>query len=86
MQEMRLWTLDVGTMTGKAIELANKTQMRKVDILCVKETQWKGSRGISLGAGFQLFCQGVDGMPNGVGAILKYEFTRNVLEVKTVSE
>ncbi|KAK3559074.1 hypothetical protein QTP86_002986 [Hemibagrus guttatus] len=56
-------------------------ERRKVDILCVQETRWKGSKARSIGAGFKLFYYGVDGKRNGVGVVLKEEFVRNVLEV-----
>ncbi|MCJ8733560.1 hypothetical protein PDJAM_G00224980 [Pangasius djambal] len=61
-------------------------ERRKVDILCVQETRWKGSKARSIGAGFKLFCYGVDSKRNGVGVVLKEEFGRNVLEVKRVSD
>ena len=48
-------------------------QRRRADILSVQETRWKGSNTRSLGAGFKLFYDGVDGVRNGVGAILKEE-------------
>ncbi|KAK3548456.1 hypothetical protein QTP70_013155 [Hemibagrus guttatus] len=59
---------------------------RKVDILCVQETRWKGSKARSIGAGFELFYYGVDSKRNGVGVVLKEEFVRNVPEVKRVSD
>ncbi|KAK3536119.1 hypothetical protein QTP70_029528, partial [Hemibagrus guttatus] len=59
---------------------------RKVDILCVQETRWKGSKAHSIGAGVKLFYYGVDSKRNGVGVVLKEEFVRNVLEVKRVSD
>ena len=83
---LRVGTLNVGTMTGKGRELVDMMQRRKVDILCVQETRWKGSKARSLGAGFKLFYHGVDGKRNGVGVILKEEFVGNVLEVKRVSD
>ncbi|KAK3529466.1 hypothetical protein QTP70_031161 [Hemibagrus guttatus] len=61
-------------------------ERRKVDILCVQETRWKGSKAHSIGAGFKLFYYGVDSKRNGVGVVLKEEFVRNVLEVKRVSD
>ncbi|KAK3543292.1 hypothetical protein QTP70_014047, partial [Hemibagrus guttatus] len=61
-------------------------ERRKVDILCVQETRWKGSKARSIGAGFKLFYYGVDSKRNGVGVVLKEEFVRNVLEVKRVSD
>ncbi|KAK3515256.1 hypothetical protein QTP70_013019 [Hemibagrus guttatus] len=83
---LRIGTLNVGTMTGKGRELADMMERRKVDILCVQETRWKGSKARSIGAGFKLFYYGVDSKTNGVGVVLKEEFVRNVLEVKRVSD
>ncbi|MCI4378649.1 hypothetical protein PGIGA_G00218200 [Pangasianodon gigas] len=73
-------------MTEKGRELADMRERRKVDILCVQETRWKGSKARSIGAGFKLFYYGVDSKRNGVGVVLKEEFGRNVLEVKRVSD
>ncbi|KAK3522926.1 hypothetical protein QTP86_009722 [Hemibagrus guttatus] len=83
---LRIGTLNVGTMTGKGRELADVMERRKVDILCVQETRWKGSKARSIGAGFKLFYYGVDSKRNGVGVVLKEEFVRNVLEVNRVSD
>ncbi|KAK3553686.1 hypothetical protein QTP70_006899 [Hemibagrus guttatus] len=83
---LRIGTLNVGTMTGKGRELADMMERRKVDILSVQETRWKGSKARSIGAGFKLFYYGVDSKRNGVGVVLKEEFVRNVLEVKRVSD
>ncbi|KAK3553075.1 hypothetical protein QTP86_031165, partial [Hemibagrus guttatus] len=74
------------TVSGKGRELADVMERRKVDILCVQETRWKGSKARSIGAGFKLFYYGVDSKRNGVGVVLKEEFVRNVLEVKRVSD
>ncbi|KAK3517622.1 hypothetical protein QTP70_013427, partial [Hemibagrus guttatus] len=70
----------------KGRELTDVMERRKVDILCVQETRWKGSKACSIGAGFKLFYYGVDSKRNGVGVVLKEEFVRNVLEVKRVSD
>ncbi|KAF7696112.1 hypothetical protein C0J45_14382 [Silurus meridionalis] len=50
------------------------------------ETKWKGSKARNIGGGFKLFYHGVDGKRNGVGVILKEEFSKSVVEVKRVSE
>ncbi|KAK3556527.1 hypothetical protein QTP70_009074 [Hemibagrus guttatus] len=62
---LRIGTLNVGTMTGKGRELADVMERRKVDILCVQETRWKGSKARSIGAGFKLFYYGVAVQSNG---------------------
>ena len=56
-------------------------ERRKVDILCVQETRWKGTKARNIGGGYKLFYHDVDGKRNGVGLILKEEYTRNVMEV-----
>ncbi|KAK3560903.1 hypothetical protein QTP86_022909 [Hemibagrus guttatus] len=76
----------IGLLNRKGRELADVMERRKVDILCVQETRWKGSKARSIGAGFKLFYYGVDSKINGVGVVLKEEFVRNVLEVKRVSD
>ncbi|KAK3569104.1 hypothetical protein QTP86_022133, partial [Hemibagrus guttatus] len=76
----------VHVIQGKGRELADVMERRNVDILCVQETRWKGSKARSIGAGFKLFYYGVDSKRNGVGVVLKEEFVRNVLEVKRVSD
>ncbi|KAK3560323.1 hypothetical protein QTP86_006291 [Hemibagrus guttatus] len=73
--------LKLQCFTGKGRELADMMERRKVDILCVQETRWKGSKARSIGAGFKLFYYGVDSKRNGVGVVLKEKFVRNVLEV-----
>ena len=84
--ELRAGTLNVGTMTGKGRELADMMQRRKVDILCVQETRWKGSKARNIGGGYKLYYHGVDGKRNGVGIVLREELTESVLEVKRVSD
>ncbi|KAF7709811.1 hypothetical protein HF521_016661 [Silurus meridionalis] len=65
--EVRVGTLNVGTMTGKGREVADMMERRKVDMLCVLETKVKGSKARNIGGGFKLFYHGVDGKRNGVG-------------------
>ncbi|KAI5628101.1 hypothetical protein C0J50_8339 [Silurus asotus] len=84
--EVRVGTLNVGTMTGKGREVADMMERRKVDMLCVQETKWKGSKARNIGGGFKLFYHGVDGKRNGVGVILKEEYSKRVVEVKRVSD
>ncbi|KAK3539596.1 hypothetical protein QTP70_010249 [Hemibagrus guttatus] len=79
------YTIVTMTTLGEKL-LADMMERRKVDILCVQETRWKGSKARSIGAGFKLFYYGVDSKRNGVGVVLKEEFVRNVLEVKRVSD
>ena len=80
--EVRAATLNIGSMTGKGRELADMMERRKVNILCVQETKWKGSKARSIGDGFKLLYHGVDGRRNSVGIILKEDYANSVVEVK----
>ena len=84
--EVKVGTLNVGTMTGKGRELADMMVKRKVDILCVQETGWKGSKARNIGDGCKIFYHGEEGRRNGVGVILKEYYIARVLEVKRVSD
>ena len=57
---LRFGTLHVGTITEKSRELPDMMERRKVDILCVQETRWKGSKARNTGGGYKLFYHGVD--------------------------
>ena len=63
---MKVGTLNVGTMTGKGRELAEMMVKRKVGILCVQETKWKGSKARNIGDGCKIFYPGEDGRRNVV--------------------
>ena len=84
--ELRVGTLNVGTMSGKGGEIVDMMERRKVDVLCVQETRWKGSKARSMGRGYKLLYYGADGRRNGVGVILKEEYASSVVEERRVSD
>ena len=83
---MKVGTLNVGAMTGKGIELAEMMVKRKVDILCVQETKWKGSKARNIGDGCKIFYHGEDRRRNGVGVVMGEDYIGKVIEVKRVSD
>ena len=84
--EVRVATLNFCSMTGKGRELADMMERRKVDILCVRKTKWKGSKARSIGGDFKLLYHDVDGRRNGVGIVLKEDYAKSVVEVKRKSD
>ena len=52
---IRVGTLNIGTMTGRARELADLMEPRNVDVLCLQETKWKGSKARNIGGRCNLF-------------------------------
>ncbi|KAI5628469.1 receptor tyrosine-protein kinase erbB-3 precursor [Silurus asotus] len=65
---------------------SNKMEVDKKGVRREEETKWKGSKARNIGGGFKLFYHGVDGKRNGVGVILKEEYSKSVVEVKRVSD
>ena len=78
-------TLNIGTMTGRGKELADMMERRNVDILCLQETKWKGSKARNIGGGCKIFYNRADGRKNGIEIVLREELAESVLEVKRVS-
>ena len=83
---VRVSILNIGTMTGRGRELADMMERRNVDILCLQETKWKGSKARKIGGGCKLFYNGADGRKNGIGIVVRQELFESVLEVKRVSD
>ncbi|KAK6734999.1 hypothetical protein RB195_018291 [Necator americanus] len=82
---VRLATLNVGTLTGRSRELADSLRKRRVDICCVQETRWKGSKARELGDGYKLIYHGTSNR-NGVGIILNESFRNSVTAVDRLSD
>nr|XP_009769954.1 PREDICTED: uncharacterized protein LOC104220728 [Nicotiana sylvestris] len=63
---LRVGSWNIGTLTGKSIELGNILQKRKINIACVQETRWKSTRARDVD-GFKLWYSWSAGGNNGVG-------------------
>ena len=83
---VKIGMLNVGCMTGRGYELVDLMERRKVKIMCLQETKWKGSKARELGNGFKLFYVGEDRKRNGVGIVLNDDLKKGVLEVRRPSD
>ena len=57
-------------MTGRGREVAAVMENRQIDVLCVQETKWTGSKAKELGGGYKLYYYGCERNKNGIGIIL----------------
>ena len=48
---LRIGSLNIGTMTGRGRETVDAMSRRRVEILCVQETKWSGKSARQLGNG-----------------------------------
>ena len=83
---VKIATLNVGTMTGRGREIVDVMQRKKVDIMCVQETRWKGQKAKEIGEGYKLYYVGKDTKRNGVGVILSPGLKDGVLQVTRMSD
>ena len=78
---IRLASWNIGTLTGKCIELIQLMKDRRINIACLQETRWKGSKAKEVD-GFKLWYVGKNNNRNGVGLILDRDLKDKVVEVK----
>ena len=76
--EVQIGSLNVGTMEGKALEVVEMMQRRRLEVLCVQETKWKGDRARQMAGGYKMMHAGGDGRSNGVGVIVSEEISMKV--------
>ncbi|XP_070040555.1 uncharacterized protein [Nicotiana tomentosiformis] len=82
---LRIGSWNIGTLTGKSIELAKILKKRKVNIACVQETRWVGSK-VRNANEYKLWYSGVLKGKNGVGILVDRELRESVVEVRRVND
>ncbi|ESN92893.1 hypothetical protein HELRODRAFT_165025 [Helobdella robusta] len=77
-------TWNVGTLTGRSLEVVEELQRRMVDVAALQEIRWKGegTRFVEAKGGrYKLWWKGDDGT-GGVGVMVREELVEKVLEVR----
>ncbi|XP_019229619.1 PREDICTED: craniofacial development protein 2-like [Nicotiana attenuata] len=82
---LRIGSWNIGTLTGKSIELGKILQKRKINIAYVQETRWKGSRARDVDE-FKLCYSGNAAGKNGVGILVDMNLRELVVEVRRVND
>ena len=81
MRKVKIAKLNVGSMTGRSIEISQLMRKKSLQVVCVQETKWKGSKAREIGAGYKLYYHGEDSKRNGIGIVLCEELKEGVLVV-----
>ncbi|KAM2624013.1 hypothetical protein TB1_031028 [Malus domestica] len=85
--KMRLGTWNIGTSTGKSMEVVEVMVRRRINIMCLQETKWVGRKAKDLeNSGFKLWYSGTNRTRNGVGIIVDKTLTQDVVDVKRVGD
>ena len=80
--EVRMGSLNVGTMERKALEVVEMMKRQKMEVLCVQETKRRGDRARKMAEGHKMLHVGGDGRSNGVGIIVNEEISNEVVRVE----
>ena len=57
-------------------------ERRRLEVLCIQETKWKGDRARTMMGGYKLLHAGGDGRSNGVGIIVSEQISKTVVRVE----
>ena len=86
----RLGTCNVGTLSGRAGEIIETLNQRKIDICCVQEVRWRGASTRTItgknNSQYKLLWIGNEIGNGGVGTFVAKKWIEKVLEVKLVSD
>ena len=82
---VRLASWNIGSLTGKSIELVKALHRRRISIACIQETKWVGAKAKEIN-GFKLWYSGTKRTANGVGILVKRDLVEQVVEVRQKSD
>ena len=78
--KLRLATLNIGSLTGKGMELVDTLIRRRVNIACLQETKWIGSKAKELeNAGYKIYYTGLDRRRNDVSIVVDKNLKNDVV-------
>ncbi|XP_047024179.1 craniofacial development protein 2-like [Helicoverpa zea] len=83
--KIRIASWNVGSMTGRSAELSEVLHRRRINICCIQETKWKGSKSRNIGHNYKLIYHGTRSQ-NGVGIVVDHDFQDRIVEVNRISE
>jgi len=81
---VRLASWNIGSFTGKTIELVKVLHRCRISIACIQETKWVGAKAKEID-GFKLWYSGVKRTTNRVGILVKSDLAEQVMEVRRKS-
>ena len=86
--KLRIASLNVGTMRGRAAEIVEMLSRQNIDICCVQETRWKGESARKImgkDSHYKFFWKGDESGHGGVGVLIKEKWIESVLSIARVS-
>jgi hypothetical protein len=81
-----LVSINIGTLTGRSRELADLLRRRRVDVACIQETKWKGSKARDIGDGYKLLYYGTRSDRNGVAIAVAEDLRDKITQVERLTD
>ena len=85
-RKVRFATLNVGSLTGRTVELVEAMVEKTIDICAVQETKWLGAKAREIGNKAKLWYSGGKEAKNGVGIIVRGPLIEEVTGVKRAGD
>nr|XP_009773398.1 PREDICTED: uncharacterized protein LOC104223631 [Nicotiana sylvestris]XP_016489827.1 PREDICTED: uncharacterized protein LOC107809684 [Nicotiana tabacum] len=82
---LRVGSWNIGSLTGKSIELGNILHKREINIACAQETRWKGTRARDVN-GFKLWYSGGGTYKNWIGILVDMDLKKMVVDARRVND
>ncbi|XP_021835669.1 uncharacterized protein [Spinacia oleracea] len=84
---MRFGTWNIGSLTGRLVEVVEVMRRRRVNILCLQETKWVGNKAREISPwSYKLWYSGKTRGRNGVGILIDREYIDDVVDVSRKSD
>ena len=83
--KLRIASWNIGSLTGKSIKLVKCLKRRSINIACVQETRWVGTKARDVD-GFKLWYSGGYRGRNGVGILVDENLREYVVDVRRVND
>ena len=85
--KLRIRSWNIGTLTGKAMEMVDVMIRRKINIMCLQETRCVGKKAKNLSESvYKIWYTGNDRAKNGVGIIMDKSLVDEVVDVKRIGD
>ncbi|ESN91065.1 hypothetical protein HELRODRAFT_182316 [Helobdella robusta] len=84
---LRPGTLNVGSLTGRSMEIAEMLERRRIDICCLQETRWKSNGVCHVNSDkekYKLFWNGQKTAKNGVGIFVRETLAQEAISMATL--
>lgn len=77
---LRVGSLNVGSLNSRSYEVVDMMKRRRIDVLCVQETNWVGQESRRID-GYQIVYVGLNNQRNGVAIFIAPKYTGIIVEV-----